>query len=177
MTTDEAKKFIRVAQGRKPAHLAVINCTLLNVYTGEFINNCAVCIHDKWIAYAGNDPENIIGPDTEIIDAGGQTVIPGLIDGHTHLCMIFSPAEFLKYSMRGGTTTIITESMEAFPITREHGVIDFFDSLKDQPIKIYATAPVMMSTSSTARGISTETIKKFMHQSLGGQDFFANARI
>ncbi len=165
MTTEEAEKFIQVAWGRKPANLAVVNCNLLNVYTGEFINDCTVCIHDRWIAYVGNDPEDIIGQDTEIIDAGGQTVIPGLIDGHTHLSMVLShPAEFLKYSMRGGTTTIITEIMEAFPITREHGVIDFLDSLKDQPIKIYATAPVMLSTSSVARGISTETIKILMER-------------
>ncbi len=164
MTTGEAEKFIMVAQGRKPANLAITNCMLLNVYTGEFINECAVCIHDKWIAYAGNDPEDIIGPETEIIDAGGQTVIPGLIDGHSHICWIYSPAEFLKYAMKGGTTTVITETLEAFSITGYSGVLDFLDSLRDQPIKIYGTAPAMISISSTARGISTETILKFMER-------------
>jgi len=164
MSTDEAEQFIQVAQGRKPATLAVINCMLLNVYTGEFINDSAVCIHDKWIAYAGKEPENIIGPDTEIIDACGQAVIPGLIDGHAHVCWLYSPVEFLKYTMRGGTTTVITETLEAFPITGESGVIDFLDSFRDQPIKIYATAPAMMSISSTARGIPSETISKLMER-------------
>ena len=45
------------------------------------------------IAVAGNrilaagdfDPDGFRGPTTEIIDAGGKTVLPGLIDSHVHL--------------------------------------------------------------------------------------------
>ena len=45
------------------------------------------------IAVAGNrilaagdfDPAAFRGPATEIIDAGGKTVLPGLIDSHVHL--------------------------------------------------------------------------------------------
>lgn len=50
------------------------------------INNAAVLIDDGVIADVtadGKIPE--CGPETEIIDAGGALVTPGLIDAHTHL--------------------------------------------------------------------------------------------
>jgi adenine deaminase len=64
--------------------------------------------------------------------------------------------------MAGGTTTIITETMEIFPITGYEGVIDFLASLSDQPIKIFATAPSMVSISKKARGISKKTLRKLL---------------
>jgi len=64
--------------------------------------------------------------------------------------------------MVGGTTTIITETLEAFPVAGYEGVVDFLASLSDQPIKIFATAPAMVSISKKARGISRETLKKLL---------------
>ncbi|MBE9594251.1 MAG: amidohydrolase family protein, partial [Proteobacteria bacterium] len=90
------------------------------------------------------------------------TIIPGLIDGHTHLVWLSNVSEFLKYAMTGGTTTIITETMEIFPITGYEGVVDFLASLSDQPIKIFATAPSMVSISKKARGISKKTLRKLL---------------
>jgi len=75
---------------------------------------------------------------------------------------MYSVSEFLKYAMKGGTTTIITETLEPFPVSGYEGVVDFLDSLKDQPIKILATAPPMVSISRSAHGISVETLRKFL---------------
>jgi len=36
------------------------------------------------IAFVGSDIAHTIGPETEVINAQGKTLIPGLIDGHTH---------------------------------------------------------------------------------------------
>ncbi len=160
--TRDSEKLIEVALGREKADLAVVNARLVNVYTGEILDNCSVSIKDKWIAAVGNDLEYSIGAKTEVIDAGGETVIPGFIDGHTHLAWLYTAYEFLKFAMKGGTTTIITETMEPFPISGYDGVVDFLESLKDQPIKIFSTAPFMASISDSARGISIETLKKFL---------------
>jgi predicted amidohydrolase YtcJ len=37
----------------------------------------------------GNDAEvrELIGPGTQVVDGSGRTVVPGMIDGHTHLAM------------------------------------------------------------------------------------------
>jgi len=160
--TDRAEELINVTLGREKADLAIINATILNVYTGELLENHSVAIKGEWIAYVGDDPGDSIGPQTNIIDAKGKTIIPGLIDGHTHLVWLFTASEFLRYAMVGGTTTIITETMEAFPVTGYEGVVDFLASLSDQPVKIFANAPAMVSISKKARGISKATLRKLL---------------
>ncbi len=160
--TDRAKELINVILGKEKADLTIINATILNVYTGELLDHYSVSIKGEWIAYVGNDPEDTIGPHTKIIDAKGKTIIPGLIDGHAHLVWLYNVSEFLKYTMVGGTTTIITETIEIFPIMGYEGVVDFLSSLRDQPIKIFATAPSMVSISKKALGISKATLKKLL---------------
>jgi adenine deaminase len=160
--TDRAGELIRVTLGKEKADLAIVNARLLNVYTGELQDHHSVAIKGEWIAYVGDDPGDTIGPHTEIIDAKEKTVIPGLIDGHAHLSGPFTVSEFLQYAMQGGTTTIITETMEPFAIMGYEGVVDFLNSLRDQPIKIFATAPSMVSISKKARGIPGETLRKLL---------------
>ncbi len=156
------RELINVALGQDKADLAVINARLLNVYTGEVLDRYSICSKDKWIAYVGQNPKDSIGKKTTIIDAEGKTVIPGLIDGHMHLSWFYHPAEFLKYALTGGTTTIITETLEAFPISGYEGVIDCLFSFTNQPVKIFATAPPMVSISQSARGILPNMLKKLL---------------
>ncbi|WP_246556206.1 adenine deaminase C-terminal domain-containing protein [Desulfonema magnum] len=160
----DSKQLISVALGQEKADLAVINANLVNVYTGEILSGCSVSCKGKWIAYTGHDPDHTIGPETLVIDAKGKTVIPGLIDGHAHLAWLFNISEFLKYAMKGGTTTIVTETLEVFPVAGYEGIADFLDSLKDQPIKILATAPAMVSTSKATFGIPKEILRKLLER-------------
>jgi adenine deaminase len=93
-SADESRMLMKVALGQEKADLAVVNARLANVYTGELMDDCAISIKGRWIAYVGQNPDDTIGPETEVIDAGGQTVIPGLIDGHTHLAWLCKADEF-----------------------------------------------------------------------------------
>jgi adenine deaminase len=161
--TEEAQRVINVTLGKEKADLALLDATILNVYTGEWMEGCSVSVKGEWIAYVGPDPKDTIGKDTQVIDAVGKTIIPGFIDGHAHLMdQLYTVDEFLSYAMVGGTTTIITESMEVFPVMGYEGVIDFLESLKNQPIKLFATAPAMVSTSKRAQGIPKGTLKKIL---------------
>lgn len=47
----------------------------------------AVAIDGERIAAVGGDAQigTLIGPATEVVELGGDTVIPGLVDGHAHL--------------------------------------------------------------------------------------------
>jgi adenine deaminase len=159
---ERTKELIEVVLGRQPADLAIINAKTMNVYTGELLDNYSITVKGEWIAYVGDDPGGAIGPRTEVIDAKGKTVIPGLIDGHTHICWLYEISDFLKYVMKGGTTTIITETMEAYPIMGYEGTIELLASLSDQPVKIFGTAPSMVSISKSARGITREPLKKLL---------------
>jgi len=159
---EKTRELMNVTLGKEKADLALINATILNVYTGELLEDYSVAIKGEWIAYVGNDPEDTIGPHTHVIDATGKTIIPGLIDGHAHLVWLYSASEFLRYAMVGGTTTIITEIIEPLYTVGYNGVVDFLASISDQPIKIFGTVPAMVSISKRARGIPKEVLKKLL---------------
>ncbi|MGI9233799.1 MAG: amidohydrolase family protein, partial [Woeseiaceae bacterium] len=66
----------------------------VNVFDGEsrnLFNGVSVVIVDNKIALLGVD---VVSPtEAVIIDAKGATLMPGLIDGHTHLSIIAGPKE------------------------------------------------------------------------------------
>ncbi len=161
-TAEQMHLLMKVALGEEKADLTIVNAKVVNVYTGEILPDLGVAIKDKWIAYVGENAGDTIGPHTEVIDAEDQTVIPGLIDGHTHIAWMFTAAEFLKYAMVGGTTTVVTESLEPYPVSGYEGVSDFLESLKDQPIKILATVPAMVSISPAARQMPPDVLAKLL---------------
>ena len=165
MTNKDTAQLMQVALGERKADLVVTGARLLNVYTGELLNNVSVSIKGAWIAHVAADGSHTIGPKTDVIDAAGKVLIPGLIDGHTHLAWLYCVDEFLKHALPGGTTTIITEAMEPFPVAGLDGVVDFLESIQDQPAKIFATAPFMASISHAARGIPLETLKQLLDRS------------
>jgi predicted amidohydrolase YtcJ len=49
----------------------------------------AFAVRDGRFVRIGSDQEvrKLVGPRTKVVDAAGRTVIPGMIDGHTHLFM------------------------------------------------------------------------------------------
>jgi predicted amidohydrolase YtcJ len=55
----------------------------------------AVAVRDGRIAWVGGSDESgsWIGPDTEVIDAGGRTLLPGFIDTHNHVRLGSNPLE------------------------------------------------------------------------------------
>lgn len=139
-------ELIKVALGEAPADLAIINGQVVNVYNRE-IEKASVLIKGERIAYVGSDTGKAIGSSTRVIDAKGKTLIPGFIDGHTHIDTVYSISEFLRYAMKGGTTTVITETATiAAPLGYE-AVIQFLASIKNQPIKMFITAPPMVTLS------------------------------
>ena len=161
LTEEEMQTLRQVALGIEKADLVIINARLINVYTGEIQENHSIAIKGRCIALVGPDISAAIGKDTKIIDAMGKTVVPGLIDGHAHLASWSTVHEFLDHAMKGGTTTIITETMEVFPVAGFEGVIDFLESLNGQPVKVFATAPAMASISRSAMGVPLDIMEQF----------------
>jgi adenine deaminase len=157
-TTDVIQALMRVALGEEPADLVVTNADLVNVYTGEIQKNMSVAVKGPWIARVSTDIRDVIGPATRKIDASGRVLLPGLIDGHTHLAWMYTAAEFAPFAAASGVTTLVTETLEPFPMAGLAGVLDFLDSFRGQPVRILATAPVMVSISPAARGIAVEDL-------------------
>jgi adenine deaminase len=163
-TTAVMQTLMRVALGEEPADLVVRNADLVNVYTGEIQRSMGVAVKGPWIARVAAEVGDTVGPATRVLDASGKTLVPGLIDGHTHLAWVYTAAAFIPYAAAAGVTTVVTETLEPFPVAGIAGVHDFLDSFQNQPIRILATAPAMVSISSTAKGISNEAIEGLLER-------------
>lgn len=61
---------------------------LLDGYEAEPIHHSVVVIDDGRIVAAGSGSETPIPEDAVVIDTGGRTVMPGLIDAHVHVDLI-----------------------------------------------------------------------------------------
>ncbi len=88
----EAEKtltLMQVAMGNHPAHMALTNANVLNVYTGELLENLTICTFESWIAYVGKEPGHAIGDHTEVIDLEGKTVVPGIHRRPRPSCLAF----------------------------------------------------------------------------------------
>lgn len=70
----------------------------------KFINGYVAIAGDKIQTVAmGEIPAEICGPGTKIIDACGQTVVPGLVDPHTHLVHGGSREKELALKLQGAS--------------------------------------------------------------------------
>ncbi len=157
--------LMQVAQGIQPADRVLRNARLVNVYSGEILDDYAIGIAGEWIAWVA--PQKLAPVDAAhtVQDLEGKTVIPGWIEGHTHLLSTATVYEYLRYLIPGGTTTIITECTEAYPAMGLEGVLAFLAALADQPIKILATAPAMVSTSPLTSGIALADLETLLARS------------
>jgi adenine deaminase len=160
---ERTRALMDIALGRGQADMAILDGTVLNVYTGEWIEGQPVLIKGEWIVHVGKDLPQAVGPETSVIDARGKGVVPGFIDAHTHLAdCLYGPVEFLRSAMPGGTTTLITEMIEPFPIHGEEGIVEFLNAFRGQPIKVFGTVPPLASNSPLCRGIPLETLRRLL---------------
>ena len=77
-----------------PADLIVTNGKIYTVDDNHpFVS--AMAVRDGRIQFVGSEREALLlkGPSTRMLDAGGQTIIPGMIVAHAHL---FGLGTFLK---------------------------------------------------------------------------------
>ena len=147
---EQIRNLVKVALGEAEADLAIVNGDIVNVYTGEVLTGNTILIRGDRIAYVGKGGARSIGSSTEVIDAAGKIVIPGLVDGHTHTDDIFLPSELVRYALKGGTTTIITEINVLVFMLGYRGIVQFLRSIENQPVKFFATVPPMVTISPAA---------------------------
>jgi adenine deaminase len=144
------RDLVEVALGRKPADMVIRDGVLMDVYTGRMLPRRSVAIWDKWIAYVGPDAAFTIGEDTLVMDADERIICPGYIDSHTHVSAYWDTADFLKYAIPGGTTTLITEVENFGFALGAAGFRAFLEQVRNHPVKFYCLIPPMVTTSPAA---------------------------
>jgi len=96
---------------------------------------------ERGVAGAGSDAGRV-GPQTQVIDATGCYVCPGLFDPHLHIeSTMLSPLEFAWTAVRHGTTTVVVDPHEIANVCGRKGVQLFLDQADLAPIDILVAAP------------------------------------
>ena len=148
-----APRLIAVAAGRAPAALVLRNGKWVNVHTREVLENHDIAVVEGRFAYCGPDASHCIGDTTQIIDADGQFMIPGLCDAHMHIeSGMLTPAEFARAVIPHGTTSMFTDPHEIANVLGLRGVRLMHDEALMQPINIFTQMP---SCAPSAPGLET----------------------
>ena len=150
---DSASRLIAVAGGRAPADLVVRGGTWVNVHSGEVLLGTDLAIADGRFAYCGTDASAMIGADTQVIEAQGRFLIPGLCDAHMHVeSGMLTVTEFVRAVAPHGTTSMFIDPHEIANVLGMQGVRLMHDEALLQPINVYVQMP---SCAPSAPGLET----------------------
>ncbi len=130
------KDLIQTALGETSADLVIRGGKLVNVMTEE-IYPADVAIKGDRIAYVG-DVSHCTGPETQIVEAEGKYLVPGLIEPHIHpeACKV-TLTRLAEALLPRGTTTIFAGLDETWAVTGIDGVRFALDAAAKTPLRVY----------------------------------------
>ena len=150
---DVAPRLIAVAAGRDAADMVIRGGIWVNVHSRELLPDHSVAIAEGRIAFVGPDATHCIGPRTQIVEAEGRYILPGLCDGHMHIeSGMLTPAEFARAVIPHGTTSMFTDPHEIANVLGLNGVRMMHDESMMQPVNIFTQMP---SCAPSAPGLET----------------------
>ena len=131
-----------VAMGRKKADVVIKNGRWVNVHTTEIIDGTDIAISGARIAYIGPDAKHTIGKRTDVVEASGRYLVPGLCDAHMHIeSGMVTITEFCRAVMPHGTTSMFVDPHEIANVLGMDGVKLMHDEAQAMPIGVYVQMP------------------------------------
>lgn len=127
---------IDMAAGRMPVDTLIINCQVVDVYNQRLMPGPLAIGRGK-IVGVGHDYDA-----TNIVDAKGGIVMPGLIDGHVHIeSSSLTPVQFARTILPFGTTTIIADPHEIANVCGVKGIQYMLDASRNLPLHVKIQLP------------------------------------
>lgn len=140
ITTINRNELVDAALGNIPPDIIIHGGKIVNVFTHE-VYLADVIIKSDRIAAVDNEIYSA-GPNTEIIDASGKWLIPGLIDPHFHLESTgLSVTELVRLIVPRGVTSVVEDPHEIANVLGINGIKLFFQEAKGLPINFYLRVP------------------------------------
>ena len=150
---DSLARLVGVAAGRAPADMVVRGGTWVNVHSGELILGTDIAIAGGRFAYCGVDASAMIGDETQVVEANGRFLVPGLCDGHMHVeSGMLTVTEFVRAVVPHGTTSMFIDPHEIANVLGLPGVRLMHDEAVVQPINVFVQMP---SCAPSAPGLET----------------------
>ena len=124
---ERLQRRLRAARGEIEVDLVIGGGLLGNVYTGEWLRQ-DIALYDGVIVGVGDYP----GPRVEV---PGCYVLPGFIDGHSHLeSSMLTPLEFSYEAVKWGTTSVFVDPHEIANVLGRKGVELFLEQAEIAPL-------------------------------------------
>jgi adenine deaminase len=138
----DARSLVDCAMGRVPAELVIRNGVWVCVQTGELIPHTDIAMIDGRIAYVGADASHTIGENTQVLEANGRYLVPGLLDAHMHVeSGMLTVTEFVRAVIPHGTTGMFIDPHEIANVLGLRGVKLMVDEAEQQPIHVLVQMP------------------------------------
>lgn len=136
----DLRDYIRAGRAEIKAEAIITGGRLVNVASEE-IYPADIAVWGGRIMATG-DVAEYRGPATEVIDAQGQYLVPGMIDGHLHVeCSKMSITSFAKAVVPLGTTSIVSGLDQILVTAGVEGAREFLDEAAGTPLRVFWGAP------------------------------------
>ena len=139
---EAAPQLVDVAAGRAAAELVVRGGRWVNVLTREILPDMDIAVSQGRIACIVADAGYCIGPQTQVIEAEGRLMLPGLTDAHMHvessMCTI---TEYVRATLPRGTTAIFADPHEIANVFGLDGVRMMVEEAAAMPVNVFIQMP------------------------------------
>lgn len=130
--------LVATARGVKKATLVIQHAKLVNVTSGEILDDMSIGVQGSRIAFVGKNASHLIGDTTKVIDAQGRYVAPGLLDGHCHIeSSQITPTQFARAVLPKGTTGGFFDAHEITNVLGLPGLKHMLDEARTTPLAAY----------------------------------------
>ena len=139
---DSAALLVDTAMGRAKADMVIRKGRWVNVHSGEIIPGTDIAIAAGRFAYVGPDASHAIGPATQVIEADGRYLVPGLCDAHMHVeSGMVTVTEFARAVIPHGTTSMFIDPHEIANVLGLPGVRLMHDEAMGLPVNVFVQMP------------------------------------
>ncbi len=134
----------QVALGVRPAEVVIRQARVVNVFDHSVSDPLSVALARGRVAGLGPELPGWRGPDTQVSEAQGPYLLPGLVDAHTHLDSIFELGPFAELALASGNTTAVTEMGMMAGAWGIEGLRHFMAACAATPQRMFFTVPPLV---------------------------------
>ena len=133
-------EVLEAARSEGKADLVVRNGRFVNVNTREIYDGGVACLGETVIAIG--DVDYTVGEQTREIDAEGQLIVPGFLEGHIHPeSSSLSVTRFSEVVLTHGTTSVFTDFHEIGIVRGMDGINAALDEGKETYVRWWWCVP------------------------------------
>lgn len=153
--------LVKVCLGEVKADLVLKDCCLVNVASGELLEDVDITVKRRRIAYVGSSADHTIGGSTKVLSVKGGFVAPGFIDAHTHIDLFCTPTEQTSIFLIHGTTAVFAEPDELVSVLGFKGLELFADEVRRLPLRVFMMVPLVTPQDPELSSIKPLTLEEY----------------